>query len=96
MFNISFYSTKDTKTPMINSIMGITAIMCVAIILLNRYLGNLIVGFKLELLYTMLIVLIGSLINMILLYLLKVKEFNYVYYMTANKIKQTIGTVLFD
>jgi putative peptidoglycan lipid II flippase len=76
--------------------MGITAIMCVAIILLNRYLGNLIVGFKLELLYTMLIVLIGSLINMILLYLLKVKEFNYVYYMTANKIKQTIGTVLFD
>ncbi|QSZ26911.1 murein biosynthesis integral membrane protein MurJ [Aceticella autotrophica] len=151
VFNISFYSTKDTKTPMINSIIGITAnilisiilvkymgiagiaigssvsaaicavllmkdfkkkmgsiggremlitaiklimassIMCVIIILLNRYLGNLMVGFKSELLYTMLIVLIGSLIYMILLYILKVKEFNYIYNTAAYKIKQTIG-----
>lgn len=147
VFNVSFYSIKDTKTPMTNSILGIivniiisillvkyigiaglaigssssailcaillikdfrnrmgkiggrdmlqtgvkllisTFIMSCALITMNLLLSKYMLGFKSELLYTMLIVFAGSIIYIFMLYLLKVKEFNYVLTMITNKLK---------
>jgi integral membrane protein MviN len=146
VFNVSFYSTNDTRTPMINSILGIAVNILISIILvkyigiaglaigssasaaicaillmkdfrkkmgsfggrdiittggklvlsslvmgaavffMNNFLSRYMVGFKLELLLTMLIVIVGAAVYVTMMLLLNVKEFRYLYGIVASRL----------
>ncbi len=60
--------------------------MGAVVFLMNNFLSRYMVGFKMELLLTSLIVIIGGAIYVGMMLLLKVKEFKYLFGIVANRI----------